>query len=78
MEERKLREQINIKEFLKAVDQCDGEVFFKTAEEDQLNLKSMLTKYIFATLLNSPEIIQKAVVECQAAEDYKRLAAFLA
>ena len=43
--------------FLEAVQQCRGEVLFCTREGDKLNLKSTLSKYLFAALAE-PQIQQ--------------------
>ncbi len=43
-----LRHQIEPVHFLKAVNRCRGEVVLTTGEGDCLNLKSTLSRYIFA------------------------------
>lgn len=48
---RKLKEPIDISDFLRAAQTCRGEVFFEDALGDRLNLKSALTQYVFAIAL---------------------------
>ena len=38
---------INILNFLKQVQKCNGEVLFETSEGDRIALKSTLSQYIF-------------------------------
>ena len=45
--------------FLEAVQQCRGEVLFCTREGDKLNLKSTLSKYLFAALAGNEELLRK-------------------
>ncbi len=51
----KLKKEVSFADFLNRVDQCEGEVFYKTIEGDQLNLKSQLSKYLFLVATNAPE-----------------------
>jgi len=44
--------------FLEAVQQCRGEVLFCTREGDKLNLKSTLSKYLFAALAGNEELLR--------------------
>ena len=45
--------------FLEAVQQCRGEVLFCTQEGDKLNLKSTLSRYLFAALAGNEELLRK-------------------
>ena len=45
--------------FLEAVQQCRGEVLFCTREGDKLNLKSTLSKYLFAALAGNEELLPR-------------------
>lgn len=36
----------DVKDFLKTVDECDGQVWMQSVYGDQYNLKSLLTQYI--------------------------------
>ncbi len=44
---------INILNFLKQVQKCNGEVLFETSEGDRIALKSTLSQYIFFTIVSS-------------------------
>lgn len=47
----KLNPAVNIPDFLQAVQSCKGEVCFVTEEEDILNLKSVLSQFVFAAVI---------------------------
>lgn len=44
----KLKPNIDISRFLQDVQKCRGEVWFTTLEGDNLNLKSSLSRFVFA------------------------------
>lgn len=54
---KKLKPGIDPVALMKAVKQCDGDVFFLT-KNDQLDLKSVLSQYVFISLLahTSPSV----------------------
>lgn len=68
----KLREQIDMREFLKQVKMCEDEVYLCTLEGDRLNLKSMLSQYVFVVLADQKEIVKASRLECSR-EDSERL-----
>lgn len=72
----KLKKEISLTSFLQKVKECRGEVTFRTEEGDCLNLKSVLTSYIFVTLMMNPEILEKGWILC-GEEDYTILNQFL-
>ena len=72
-----LKEPYNIPAFLNQVKSCNGEVTFTTDEGDILNLKSILSTYIFATLIGNPELIRNGQIFCTEENDYKLLASYL-
>ena len=47
----KLKPDINVPDFLQAVQSCVGEVFFITSEGDHLNMKSTLSQFIFTAVI---------------------------
>ena len=47
-----LNPNIDINEFLKVVSTCKGDVLFETPEGDQMNLKSELCRFVFASGAN--------------------------
>ena len=51
----RLKSNVSPSEFLQRVDQCAGEVLYKTTEGDILNLKSQLSKYLFLIAVNAPK-----------------------
>ena len=60
---------INLEDFIKAVDGCKGDVYLETEDGDVLNLKSRLCQMIgIATILKSTEI-GEATVRCTNQED---------
>lgn len=60
---------INLEDFIKAVDSCKGDVYLETTDGDVLNLKSRLCQMIgISTILKSTEI-GEATVRCTNPED---------
>lgn len=47
----KLNPNANIPNFLQAIQDCKGEVCFITSDGDNLNLKSELSKFVFAAII---------------------------
>lgn len=72
-----IKEIIDVPAFLAQVKTCSGDVFFKTVEGDSLNLKSVLSTYIFAVLVQNPELIRNGRVICEDTCDYERLRSYL-
>ena len=72
-----IKEFTDIPAFLNQVKACRGDVYFKTDEGDSLNLKSVLSTYVFAVLINSPELIQNGKVICEDERDYELLQSYL-
>lgn len=73
----KLKKGISLPSFLQKVKDCRGDVVFQTNEGDCLNLKSILTSYIFVTLMLSPEVLEEGWVNCKEKEDYTILNEYL-
>lgn len=73
----KLKQHIDILDFLKAVQACQGEIFLKTEEGDVLNLSSMLSQYIFISNVRNENLMLTGVIESSCKEDYDRLSEFL-
>lgn len=72
-----IREDANIAYFLRTVNRCAGEVLFCTQEQDQLNLKSVLSQFIFATLTKEPDILFGGTIVCKQPQDLAVLEEFL-
>lgn len=68
---------INILNFLKQVQKCNGEVLFETSEGDRIALKSTLCQYIFFTIVSNPELLQSGTIRFEQDEDIKLLKNFL-
>lgn len=67
---------INLKEFLDAIDHCKGDVFLETEEGDSLNLKSKLCQIIgLSSILSNPEI-GEATIRCTDPSDETMLFRF--
>lgn len=64
----RLKNAVSPAEFLQCVDQCAGEVLYKTSEGDILNLKSQLSKYLFLVAVNAPETaaLRRGEITCSA------------
>lgn len=69
----KLKKEISLTSFLQKVKDCRGEV----KEGDSLNLKSVLTSYIFVALMMSPEVLDEGWITCEEKEDYDILNEYL-
>ena len=68
---------INILNFLKQVQKCNGEVLFETSEGDRIALKSTFSQYIFFTIVSNPELLQSGTIRFEQDEDIKLLKNFL-
>lgn len=72
-----LKKNINIRNFLSDVHSCTGEVTYRTLQNDCLNLKSELCKYLFLTAIAAPAALENGDVICAKEEDYILLAPYL-
>ena len=67
---------IDIKDFIKALDSCKGDVYLETNEGDVLNLKSKLCQIAgLANILNGA-VIAEATIRCTNPEDESLLFRF--
>ena len=73
----KLKNLENYLNFMEAVKECGGDVYFHSAEGDHLNLKSSFCKYLFASACGDKEFLTQGEILCSRADDYRRLAAYL-
>ena len=74
----RLKAEIELTDFLKAVKDCEDEVLFISETGDQLNLKSMLSTYVFLTTVLHPEVMQNGRLQCTNEKDAERLTQYLA
>lgn len=72
----RLKEKADLVAFIRQVRECENDVFLKTEEGDQLNLKSVLSQYLFVVLAEQHEILRNSKVACSP-EDRSRLVVFL-
>lgn len=73
----RIRTGIDVKMFLESVRKCAGNVYFRTLEGDQLNLKSLLSQYILVSIISNKELMENGVVDCSEESDRILLAQFL-
>jgi hypothetical protein len=71
-----LKKDINMNEFLKTVDKCEGDVYFISAE-DELDLKSSLCRYIIGVKAANNNIDTNTKIQCKYEKDYLVLDDFL-
>ena len=64
-------------EFLEAVAKCSGSVYFDTPDGDHLNLKSILSQYVFSAISGREDLIQEGSVLCSDSRDYEMLKPYL-
>ena len=72
-----LKDGIDYGEFLRSVVKCQGEVLFSTPEGDVLNLKSELSKYVFAVITQNPDLMHRAQIKCNCDADFSFLEPYL-
>lgn len=76
-EKVRLKQKTDIIQFLKKIQSCASDVWFLTKEGDRLNLKSTLSKYLFASISSQDEMLENGQIECRYERDYQVLAQFL-
>ncbi len=73
----KLKEGIDINEFLAAATKCTGQVFFHTADGSILNLRSMLSHYVLVSIMCNKSALEDSQIVCTQDEDYQLLKDYL-
>ncbi len=73
----KLKENINLADFIQKVKECRSAVTFRSAEGDILALQSALCQYIFASLQTHPELLKNSLILCEDKTDYEILNDYL-
>lgn len=67
---------IDFEDFVKAIDNCIGDVYLETEDGDVLNLKSKLCQMIgLSTILKNTEVAE-ATIRCTNPDDETRLFRF--
>lgn len=72
-----IKSDINILDFLMKIKKCQGDVYFETVDGDFLVLSSALSQYIFCSILNQPELIQRGVIRFANTTDAEILSEYL-
>ena len=72
----KLKEGLNAVDFLERVKKCSSDVWLETDDGDRLNLKSVLSQYVFVVLSEQKNILKAATLSCEQ-DDAKLLEEFL-
>ena len=72
----KLKKEISLTSFLQKVKDCRGEITFQTEEGDSLNLKSVLSQYLFVVLAEQSDVWEHGSIRC-AEEDEDLLGEYL-
>ena len=73
----KLKNNIDLVAFLQAVRSCREDVYFCTREGDRIDLKSVLSEYVFSSLTVQPRLLETGWIEASPA-DQERLMIFAA
>lgn len=73
----KLKPKTNFVDFLKSVQDCKNDVYFNSADGDQLNLKSLLSQYIFTSVKANNKLIKTGEIVCKNEQDYEYLSNYL-
>lgn len=73
----RLKDSCSPIDFLNQIKKCKSDVYFQTVEGDNLNLKSLLSEYIFLSLTSGSDILRNGQIVCESDEDYKILRNFI-
>ena len=71
-----IKRSANLLDFLKAINICEADVLFCTKEGDVLNLRSELSRYVFAAIAPNAELVYSAEIICKNEQDYALLEAY--
>lgn len=72
-----LKSDVDLKELFTCVRKCNSDVFFKTKEGDNLNLKSELSHYVIMIVANNKDFLLKGHIECTDEADYALLTDYI-
>ncbi len=67
----------DVASFLKDVDLCEGDVRFVSEQGDVLNLKSGLSKHVFAFIAARQEFLETGSIICSSKDDESILRKYL-
>ncbi len=74
----KLTKNVDLAAFLRAVGSCSGEVFFSSKQGDYLNLKSMLSQYLFSVAAGDHTLLFEGDISCENEQDRTKLLPYFA
>lgn len=72
-----LKQEVNFHDFFKQIQQCSADVYYVTAQNDYLNLKSELSRYLFVSAAASKGILSDGQIRCKDPQDYEKLKEYL-
>lgn len=72
-----LKYPLSTVDFFRTIDCCQGEVLLHTKENDILNLRSQLCRFVFAVALSQQSFFEGAYVTCTEQTDYALLQDYL-
>lgn len=67
----KLKQNLELVPFLKAVKQCQADVWLVTQKDDRLNLKSFLTQCLLISMPDKEKIFSCSRLECNEIDKEK-------
>ena len=71
-----LKKDIDYIELIHAIAKCKGEVFCRM-KNDNINMKSALSQYVFIFCVNNPSFFEGASIVCEDDSDYEQLSKYL-
>lgn len=72
-----IRDKETLLAFLQAIKECKGEVIYLSGEGDRLNLKSVLSQFLFSSVfLDNPSLLN-GKLSCEREEDLALLQPYL-
>ncbi|MDF2589433.1 MAG: hypothetical protein K0S41_3274 [Anaerocolumna sp.] len=72
-----LKKGVVLTDFLNDVKNCYGEVLFETEQGDSLNLKSVLSQYLFSVITADNDLLIQGHIICTEEYDYLKLENYL-
>ncbi len=73
----RLKDRAELSDFLEAVSGCGGSVCFQTDDGDSIDLKSVLSKFLFAMIATNPNYLKEGRVVCSDEKSYEKLSEYL-
>lgn len=72
----RLKKDADVVEFMRGIKSCKGGIFFESPE-DRIDLKSILSRYVFISILGNRKLIESGEICCEDTEDFKKLEPYL-